>query len=128
MLSNTRSNKHSNEDRLDAVFRALSDRTRRALLANLARGPAMVGELAAPFDMSLPAVSRHIRVLEDAKLIVRAVDGRVHRCSLTSTSSSNSSPGGTQEASPIKITNRMLLTPMYSVVRQLRSNASRISA
>jgi DNA-binding transcriptional ArsR family regulator len=82
MLSNTRSNKHSNEDRLDAVFRALSDRTRRALLANLARGPAMVGELAAPFDMSLPAVSRHIRVLEDAKLIVRAVDGRVHRCSL----------------------------------------------
>ena len=42
----------------------------------------MITELARPFDMSLPAVSRHIRVLEEAKLIVRSVDGRVHRCSL----------------------------------------------
>ena len=82
MMSNTRSTRASRDDRLDTVFRALSDRTRRTLLANLARGPAMVSELAAPFDMSLPAVSRHIRVLEDAKLLVRAVDGRVHRCSL----------------------------------------------
>ena len=70
------------EDRLDAAFQALGDRTRRALLARLAIGPAMVTELARPFDMSLPAVSRHIRVLETAGLIARSVDGRVHRCSL----------------------------------------------
>jgi DNA-binding transcriptional ArsR family regulator len=70
------------EDRLDAAFQALGDRTRRALLARLAAGPAMVTELAKPFDMSLPAVSRHIRVLEAAGLIARSVEGRVHQCSL----------------------------------------------
>jgi DNA-binding transcriptional ArsR family regulator len=68
--------------RLDAVFHALSDRTRRALLARLARAPARVTELARPFAMSLPAISRHIRVLEAAGLIRRTVDGRVHECSL----------------------------------------------
>jgi DNA-binding transcriptional ArsR family regulator len=67
---------------LDLVFRALSDRTRRALLARLARAPAMVTELAEPFPLSLPAVSRHIRVLERAQLIRRTVDGRVHHCTL----------------------------------------------
>jgi DNA-binding transcriptional ArsR family regulator len=70
------------EDRLDGVFHALADRTRRALLARLAEGPAPVGELAAPFDMSLPAVSKHLRVLEQAGLVSREIDGRVHRCSL----------------------------------------------
>jgi DNA-binding transcriptional ArsR family regulator len=70
------------DDRLDAVFAALSDRTRRRLLARLARGPASVGELAAPFAMSLPAVSKHLRVLEDAGLLARERDGRVHRCRL----------------------------------------------
>ncbi|HEY6808135.1 MAG TPA: metalloregulator ArsR/SmtB family transcription factor [Gemmatimonadales bacterium] len=70
------------DDRLDRLFRALGDRTRRALLARLARRPAMVTELARPFAMSLPAVSRHIRVLERARLVVRTVDGRVHRCAL----------------------------------------------
>jgi DNA-binding transcriptional ArsR family regulator len=70
------------DDRLDAVFHALGDRTRRALLARLAVRPAMVTELATPFAMSLPAVSRHIRVLEHAGLVARSVDGRVHRCSL----------------------------------------------
>src|SRR5712692_11887871 len=74
--------KDSSNDRLDLVFRALGDRTRRALLARLAAKPAMVTELARPFDMSLPAVSRHIRVLERARLVVRHVDGRVHHCSL----------------------------------------------
>ena len=74
--------KNSSDDRLDLVFRALGDRTRRALLARLAAKPAMVTELAEPFDMSLPAVSRHIRVLERARLVVRTVDGRVHHCSL----------------------------------------------
>jgi DNA-binding transcriptional ArsR family regulator len=72
----------SAEDRLDAVFHALGDRTRRALLARLARNPAMITELAQPFAMSLPAVSRHIRVLEGAGLLVRDIDGRMHRCSL----------------------------------------------
>jgi DNA-binding transcriptional ArsR family regulator len=70
------------QDRLDAVFRALGHRTRRALLARLRAKPAMITELAKPFGMSLPALSRHIRVLEDAGLIARTVDGRVHRCTL----------------------------------------------
>jgi DNA-binding transcriptional ArsR family regulator len=74
--------KISAEDRLDRVFHALADRTRRALLRRLEIGPAMVTELAAPFRMSLPAVSKHLRVLEAAALIERRVDGRVHRCSL----------------------------------------------
>jgi DNA-binding transcriptional ArsR family regulator len=74
--------RNSADDRLDLLFRALGDRTRRALLARLAEKPAMVTELAEPFAMSLPAVSRHIRVLERARLVVRKVDGRVHRCAL----------------------------------------------
>jgi DNA-binding transcriptional ArsR family regulator len=82
MLSSAALRRRSADDRLDAIFQALSDRTRRALLARLARAPAMITELAEPFAMSLPAVSRHIRVLEDAGLVARAVDGRVHRCSL----------------------------------------------
>jgi DNA-binding transcriptional ArsR family regulator len=72
----------SAEDRLDRLFHALSDRTRRALLRRLEAGPAMVTELAEPFRMSLPAVSKHLRVLEAAALIERRIDGRVHRCSL----------------------------------------------
>ncbi len=70
------------DDRLDALFHALADRTRRALLARLAQGPANVTELAAPFDMSMPGVSKHLKVLERAGLVTRAVDGRVHRCTL----------------------------------------------
>jgi DNA-binding transcriptional ArsR family regulator len=70
------------DDRLDAVFHALGHRTRRALLARLRAKPAMITELAKPFAMSLPALSRHIRVLEGAGLIARTVDGRVHQCSL----------------------------------------------
>jgi len=70
------------DDRLDLLFQALSDRTRRALLDRLAGGPRMVTELAEPFAMSLPAVSRHIRVLEHAGLVSRTVDGRVHHCAL----------------------------------------------
>jgi DNA-binding transcriptional ArsR family regulator len=72
----------SQEDQLDRVFGALADRTRRALLASLAERPAMVTELAAPFDISLPAVSRHIKVLEHARLVQREVSGRVHCCTL----------------------------------------------
>jgi len=81
-MSGGQSARVSGDDRLDLLFHALADRTRRSLLARLARGPAKITDLAAPFDMSLPAVSRHIRVLERARLVRRAVDGRVHRCSL----------------------------------------------
>lgn len=58
-------------DRLDAVFGALADPTRRAILARLSRGDASVGDLAAPFAMTQPAVSRHLKVLERAGLISR---------------------------------------------------------
>ena len=67
---------------LDRTFAALSDPTRRAILARLAQGEASVGELAAPFDVSLPAVSKHLRVLEKAGLMRRQKEGRVHRCRL----------------------------------------------
>lgn len=69
-------------DRLDLVFRALGDQTRRAMLARLAQRSATVTELAEPFDLSLPAVSRHIKVLERAQLVSRTIDGRVHHCAL----------------------------------------------
>jgi len=75
--------RESRGDRLDLIFRALGDQTRRAMLARLARNAsATVTELAEPFGMSLPAVSRHIKVLERARLVSRAVDGRVHHCTL----------------------------------------------
>src|SRR5262249_54335491 len=65
----------------DATFGALADPTRRAILARLAHAPeSTVGELAAPFSISLPAISRHLRVLEGAGLIEREKDGRVHHC------------------------------------------------
>ncbi len=80
MLSRINSNE-SNEN-LDRVFRALGDPTRRAILAALATQDAMVTELAKPFDMSLPAVGKHLRVLERAGLIKRTIDGRMHRCAL----------------------------------------------
>jgi DNA-binding transcriptional ArsR family regulator len=67
---------------LDKTFSALSDPTRRAILARLAEGEASVSELAAPFAMSLPAISKHLRVLEHAGLVERTKDGRVHRLRL----------------------------------------------
>lgn len=67
---------------LDSSFGALADPTRRAILARLARGEASVTELAGPFAMTLPAVSKHLRVLESAGLLERQIDGRVHRCRL----------------------------------------------
>ncbi|WP_455217031.1 ArsR/SmtB family transcription factor [Kaarinaea lacus] len=68
-----------NQDNLDKAFAALSDPTRRAILARLSEGEAQVTELAQPFGMSLPAVSKHLKVLEKASLVTRHVDGRVHR-------------------------------------------------
>jgi DNA-binding transcriptional ArsR family regulator len=60
---------------LDAAFSALADPTRRAILARLAIGEATVTELAEPFEMSQPAISQHLKVLEDAGLIARRIDG-----------------------------------------------------
>jgi len=67
---------------LDRTFAALADPTRRAILARLSGGPATVTELAHPFRMSLPAVSKHLRVLESAGLLSRRRSGRVHHCRL----------------------------------------------
>lgn len=68
------------DDQLDRVFAALANRTRRAILARLEQAPASITELAEPFSMTFPAVSKHLRVLERAGLVLRRVDGRVHRC------------------------------------------------
>ncbi len=70
------------EHSLDATLGALADPTRRAILARLAEGEATVNELARPFDISQPAISRHIRVLTDAGLIVQRVDGARRPCRL----------------------------------------------
>ena len=67
---------------LDAAFAALADPTRRAILARLALGEATVLELAKPFAMSQPAVSRHVKVLSDAGLIMQRVDGTKRPCRL----------------------------------------------
>lgn len=67
-------------DRLNATFAALADPTRRAILARLARGEASVTELAEPFDMSLPAVSKHLKVLENAGLIARGREAQYRPC------------------------------------------------
>ena len=69
-------------DHLSNTFAALSDPTRRAILARLALGEASVSELAEPFDISLPAVSRHLKVLERAQLISRERDAQWRRCKL----------------------------------------------
>jgi DNA-binding transcriptional ArsR family regulator len=68
--------------RLDTIFHALSDSTRRGMLASLALGDKSVGELAQPFAMSFAGASKHVKVLEEAGLIRREVRGRTHVCSL----------------------------------------------
>lgn len=69
-------------DRIDMVFAALSDPTRRSIVRRLADGEATVLELAEPFPISLPAISRHLRVLEEAGLISRSRDGQRRPCQL----------------------------------------------
>jgi DNA-binding transcriptional ArsR family regulator len=69
-------------DPLDAVFSALADPTRRAIVVRLAEGEASVTELAEPFDVSLPAVTKHLAVLERAGLLEHQKRGRVRRCRL----------------------------------------------
>lgn len=71
--------------RLDTTFSALADPTRRAILARLALGETTVMELARPFEMSQPAISRHLKVLEGAGLIVRRVEGTKRPCRLAPT-------------------------------------------
>jgi DNA-binding transcriptional ArsR family regulator len=71
-----------NPDRLDATFAALADPTRRAILGRLAKGEASVTELAAPFAMSQPAISKHLKVLERAGLITRGRDAQRRPCRL----------------------------------------------
>ena len=69
-------------DQLSVVFSALADPTRRAILARLAEGPATVNEIAEPFDMTLPAVSKHLKVLERAGLISRGRQAQWRPCKL----------------------------------------------
>lgn len=69
-------------DPLSAIFAALADPTRRAILARLSQGEATVNELAAPFEMSLPAVSKHLKVLERAGLITRGRNAQWRPCRL----------------------------------------------
>jgi DNA-binding transcriptional ArsR family regulator len=80
--------KEVHSDRLNATFAALADPTRRAILARLVEGPANVKELATPFRMSLPAISKHLKVLEHAGLISRGREAQWRPCKL--------------EASPLK--------------------------
>lgn len=70
-------------DNLDRVFFALSDSTRRAILGRLAEGSTTVGELAEPFEISSPAISKHMKILEKAGLIERRIAGRRHYCTLS---------------------------------------------
>lgn len=67
---------------LDATFSALADPTRRAIIARLSKSSATVNELAEPFEISLPAISRHLKVLEGAGLISREVEAQKRRCHL----------------------------------------------
>jgi len=71
------------DPRLDVVFAALADSTRRGILESLSQGELAVSELAAPHDMSLPGFMKHLRVLEDAGLIARNKEGRVVSCELS---------------------------------------------
>jgi DNA-binding transcriptional ArsR family regulator len=75
----------TNSDQLDLTFAALADPTRRAILARLSEGESTVGDLARPFEISRPAISKHLRVLERAGLVRRARDGRLSRCGLDAT-------------------------------------------
>ena len=70
------------DERLDETFAALANSTRRAILAHLAEGEASVNEIAAPFDLTLPAVSKHIKVLEHAGLITRGRRAQYRPCTL----------------------------------------------
>lgn len=82
MLINYDVNQQSTQDHLSATLSALADPTRRAILSRLAAGEATVTELAAPFDISLPAVSRHLKVLQRAGLIIQGRQAQWRPCRL----------------------------------------------
>lgn len=71
-----------NERNLDRIFQALADPTRRRILLRVARSSCTVSELAKPFSISAPAISRHLKVLEDANMLMRAKSGKYHRISV----------------------------------------------
>ena len=71
---------NSEEQKLNLIFSALSDPTRRAMLRRLGDGEMSVAELSEPFDISKPAVTKHVKVLENAGLLRRTVNGRIHHC------------------------------------------------
>lgn len=96
---------------LDAVFSALADPTRRSILARLAVGEATVNELAAPFTISQPAISRHVKVLAEAGLIVQRVDGTSRPCRLA--------PGALSELDRYLEQLRSTLTTNYRRLDQL---------
>lgn len=73
----------SNTSAIDALFHALANETRRAVVSRLTRGPASVSELAAPFDMALPSFHQHLRVLEEAGVVCTHKQGRVRTVSLS---------------------------------------------
>lgn len=99
------------DNRLDARFSALSDPMRRAILLRLARGEATVNELAEPLPISQPAVSRHLKLLEQAGLIVRRVDGQRRPCRLAS--------GGLEELDAYLSKLREAVDTQYAGLEQL---------
>jgi DNA-binding transcriptional ArsR family regulator len=80
MLQQEKSGANPSEARLDQALAALAHPVRRAILDRLLESELSIGELSAPFGLKKPTISRHIRVLEEARLIERTVAGRVHRC------------------------------------------------
>ena len=75
-------NRMVKSDTLDRTFSALADPTRRDILVHLSRGPASISELAEPFDISLPGVLKHVRILEEANLVTSEKNGRTRECRL----------------------------------------------
>lgn len=82
MPSATSTDERETDEVLDRVFRALGDPTRRSIITQLTQGEATMSEIASRFDMSLPGVSKHVSVLEDAGLVHRWRSGRTRRCML----------------------------------------------
>ena|SRR6476646_3902958 len=109
---------------LDATFSALADPTRRAILARLALGEATVMELVEPFELTQPAISRHLKVLEGAGLIVRRIEGTKRPCRLA--------PGAINEIDQWLATLRQALTANYDrldeVLATMNTNSTRSSS
>jgi DNA-binding transcriptional ArsR family regulator len=81
-----RAKNYDDERKLDLIFHALADQTRREMVRLVAAKERTISELAVPFDMSLPGASKHIKVLEGAGIVQRTVTGRTHTCRLNMTS------------------------------------------